>query len=81
MYNGYRYNELVCRGLSNMPEENQQWPARSNHHQSFIRRITQEYRALKGATGLAKDKALMEGGRVKIYSKLEPPTLLYVAGI
>ena len=63
---------LVCRALShililpwpNIPESEQQWALRSEHHAEFVQRLTKEFKSLKGMSHLAKDKSLQERGEL-----------------
>ncbi|XP_041473600.1 exportin-6-like [Lytechinus variegatus] len=70
---------LVCRGLSNIltlpwaniPDSEQQWPVRSEHHSGFIFRLTKEYRELKNVQGIQTDKALQERAKPVIRKTLQ----------
>ncbi|XP_071494224.1 exportin-6-like [Diadema antillarum] len=71
---------LVCRGLSNIltlpwanvPESEQQWPVRSEHHSQFIGRLTQEFRELKGGVNeLRTNKALQDRAKPVIRKTLQ----------
>ncbi|XP_038064327.1 exportin-6-like isoform X1 [Patiria miniata] len=70
---------LVCRALSNIlilpwpniPETDQQWALRSQHHAEFIQRLTKEFRSLKNMSQLAKDKSLQERAKPTIRRTLQ----------
>ncbi|XP_033630549.1 exportin-6-like [Asterias rubens] len=70
---------LVCRALShililpwpNIPESEQQWALRSEHHAEFVQRLTKEFKSLKGMSHLAKDKSLQERAKPTIRRTLQ----------
>ncbi|XP_074647944.1 exportin-6-like [Tubulanus polymorphus] len=55
----------------NLLDTEQDWLDRANHHEGFIKQLTQQYRQLKSSPGLPDDKTLQEQAKLCIKKTLE----------